>query len=104
MNSIPLITKENLEEAGITLEGRDIEALLNHLNDNLEERVGAEITESLSDEKLEELVSLQENASDDEVANWIEANVPELQQIVQDEIDIIIGELAENAEDINTAA
>ncbi len=104
MNDQPLITKELLDEFGIELGEQDIDSLLTHLNTTLEERVGAEITESLNDDKLKELIDLQEAASDEEVGAWIEQNVPELQQITQDEIDILLGELAENTDGINKTA
>lgn len=98
-----IITKDLLDEAGIDLVGQDVDALLAHLNQTLEERVGTEITESLNDTQLEELAALQENGSDEEVGTWLEKNVPELEQITQDEIDILLGELSENSDQINKA-
>jgi len=100
----PIITKALLDEAGIDLTGQDVDALLAHLNRTLEERVGTEITESLDDTQLDELLAVQENGSDEEVGAWLEKNVPELQEITQDEIDILLGELSENADSINQAA
>ena len=100
----PIITKALLDEAGIDLTGQDVDALLAHLNQTLEERVGTEITESLDDTQLDELLAVQENGSDEEVGAWLEKNVPELQEITQDEIDILLGELSENADSINQAA
>lgn len=103
MNNTPLITKELLEEAGIDLLDQDTVSLLDHLNATLEERVGAEITNSLTDEELEELAELQENGSDEALTNWVEQHVPDLQQIAQDEIDILLAELTDVADDINSA-
>lgn len=97
----PIITKELLDEAGIDLKDQDVDALLAHLNQALEERVGTEITESLDDKQLEELLAVQENGNDEEVGSWLDKNVPELQEITQDEIDILLGELSENADSIN---
>mgnify|MGYP000897672559 CR=1 FL=1 len=99
----PIITKQLLDEAGIDLTGQDVDALLAHLNQTLEERVGTEITASLDDTQLEALLAVQENGSDEEVGAWLEKNVPELQEITQDEIDILLGELSENADGINQA-
>ena len=98
-----IITKQLLRDAGIELQDGEIDALLAHLNTTLEERVGAEITEALDDDQLAELAELQEESTSEEVAAWLEKNVPELQQITQDEIDILLGELAENTDGINTA-
>lgn len=97
------ITLEAIQELGINLEGQDVDNLLTHLNETLEERVGTEITNSLDDDKLNELLKLQETATDEEVGNWLATNVPELQQITQDEIDILLGELSENSNEINKA-
>jgi len=99
-----LITQETLSEIGIDLHGQDVNALLAHINSTLQERIGAEISETLDDEQLKALLSLKETASEDEVSNWLDQNVPELKQIAQDEIDILLGELADNGEAINEAA
>lgn len=100
------ITKDALLALGINLGDQDIDSLLAHLNDTVEERIGAEITESLSDEQLQELIALQDaNPEDDEkIGEWIAAHVPDYEAIVQDNIDITLGELAEGADDINTSA
>lgn len=98
------ITKESLLALGINLDGQNVDSLLDHLNDTLQERVGTELTESLNDEQLKTLVELQDKATDEEVGNWLEANVPEFEQIVKDEIDILLGELAENSDGINKVA
>ena len=96
MNEEHLITREHLEAIGATTEG-DVSALLTHLNETLEERVGVAISELLDEEKLKELVELQDKADDKVVGEWINDNVPDLQQIAEDERDILLGELADNA-------
>lgn len=98
------ITKDALLALGINLDDQDIDSLLTHLNDTVEERIGAEITESLSDEQLQELIDLQENATDEEVGDWIAKHVPDYKEIVQDNIDIVIGELVDGADEVNQAA
>jgi hypothetical protein len=100
----PIITRELLENAGINLDGKDVDALIDHLNQTLEERVGAEITNSLSDEQLKEMLDLQENGSDEQLFDWMNLNVPEMDEMVHDEVDIIIGELAEESDSLNEAA
>lgn len=97
------ITKETLDAFGISLEGHDEASLLEHLNDTLKERIGTEIAALLDDARLNELLDLQETASDDQVGDWLAQNVPELPQIVQDEIDILMGELADSTDSINQA-
>ena len=97
----PYITRELLEQSGIDLGGQDVEALLDHLNETLDERVGAEVASSLDDDKLKELADMQESGTDQQLVDWMQANVPQLGDITKDEIDILLGELAENADDLN---
>lgn len=104
MNQGQFITENMLEEYGVELNGKDISTFLQHINDTLDERVGTEIAESLDDEKLDELLAVQESGDDGKVGQWIEANVPELQEMVQDEIDILLGELAENADALSASS
>ena len=103
-DNTPLITRQSLEDFGIDLSDKDVDSLLAHLNDTLEERIGAEITEYLSDKQLEELVELQETKSEDEIAVWINDNIENLADIAQDEANILLGELAENSDNISAAA
>lgn len=104
MNDKPLITKALLDEFGIELGDQDEQAFLKHVNDILDERIGTEITESLEEDQLKELLGVQEKGTDEEVGAWLDKNVPELQEIAQDEIDILLGELAENADNVSEAA
>ena len=39
-----------------------------------------------------------QEASDDEIVAWVNLNVPDFVEIVLDEIDILLGELAEDSE------
>lgn len=95
------ITKEIIDQLGINLNETDADSLLAHLNSTLAERIGAEITEELDDEQLKTLLRLQETASEEEVGDWIKQNVPEIEQIAQDEVDILLGELADGSDIIN---
>lgn len=96
------ITQNAIDALDIDLSGEDIESLLTHLNDTLQERVGVEITEALSDEQLKTLLDMQDSASEEELGTWLETNVPDMKQIVQDEIDIILGELADSRDQLKT--
>ena len=96
------VTKDDLITLGINLTNRDLDSLLTHLNATIEERIGAEITEELSDEQLDEMIAMQDSATDEELSEWIAKNVPEYIEIVQDTIDMVVGELAQGADTINT--
>ena len=98
------ITLTLLQDLGIALPDHDSQSLIEHLNATVEERIGLEIAESLDDDELSEMVKLQETATDKELADWIVAHVANYKQIVQDNIDIAIGELANGVDDINASA
>jgi len=93
------ITQSTLESLGIDLSDQDIDALLEDLNETLQERVGTEITQSLSEKQLTELVDMQESASEEDMGAWLEKNIPDMKQIVQNEIDILIGEIVEDEDE-----
>lgn len=98
------ITAATLKQVGISLQADEEAALLEHLNTTLQERVGLEITDSLTDEQLATLADLQEGGDPQTIQQWLVDNVPELNDIVKDEIDILLGEIAENTDGINGAA
>lgn len=93
------ITQSTLETLGIDLTGEDVDALLDDLNETLQERVGTEITQSLNEDQLKELVELQESATETQIGDWLQKNVTDLQQIIQNETDILIAEIVEDEEE-----
>lgn len=95
-----LITEDTLVAMGIQLSEEEMKTLVQHANETLNERVGADVIESLDDEKLEEYLALQQGGDVDKASSWLTENVPELKEIVENERDILLGELAENAESI----
>lgn len=98
------ITQATLAAVGISIKPEDEATLLEHLNTTLQERVGLEITDSLDNTQLEALAALQESGDGAAIQQWLKANVPELNDIIKDEIDILLGELAENTDGINATA
>jgi hypothetical protein len=97
-----LITPEMLAQTGIIIADDEVEAYLDLINDTLTERIGEAITESLSDEQLDELSTLEETASDEQLNDWLQKNVTNMDTIIQDEIDILLGDAAENSGAINS--
>lgn len=93
-----LLDREFLSELNINLDEANYQALSAHFEETLYERVIREVVDELPEDKAAELAHLQ---TTDEGANqWLIANVPNLQEIVSDEIDILLGEIAENSEQI----
>ena len=88
------ITREDLTTLGIELPEEQIAEFLQHANDTLAERIGAEITESLTDEAVSQMIEVQELGDETALQAWLIEKVPELKEIVQDEVDIFIAEIA----------
>lgn len=97
---LPLITRESLALIGIQLADADADALIEQFNSTLQERIGVEVTNALDDTQLKELVDVQESGNMQAIQDWLVANVSDLQEIAQDEYDILMGEIAANAENI----
>lgn len=98
------ITEETLQAFGVNIGDQDMDSLLDHLNETLQERIGTEIAGMLDETRLNQLLDLEEAGADEkQIGAWLQQNVPELKEIVQDEIDILMGELNENADAINKA-
>lgn len=94
---MPLLTPQLLTDLGIALSEPDYQSLAEHFETTLDERVINEIVLELTPEQAEQLASLQQS-DDGAVLQWLQANVPDLADIVADEIDILLGELADSSE------
>lgn len=92
---IQFITRKTLTDADIDLAGEDVTALLVHLNEELQERVGAKITDALSEVQLQTMVDMQDTASEDEMSQWIHDNAPNMEAVVEHEITLLLDEIIE---------
>ena len=78
-----------------------MQALIQHVEDTINSQIGEEIVESLDDDQLKELVQMQDNdAPAEEIDAWIRARVPEYDEIIEDNVAIVLGELANNSDAI----
>ncbi len=94
-----IVTREQLNSIGINLPDEQMQALIEQAEETINERIGEEVVDSLDDEQLVELASLQEaNAPAEQIEEWIVARVPDYQDIVEDNVTIVLGEIAENTE------
>lgn len=94
-----LLTREFLTSIGVELDEQNYQLLAEHFETTLHERVIDEIVAELSQEQAEELARLY-GAGDERVYPWLIENVPQLSEIVADEVDILLGEIAENNESL----
>ncbi len=96
-----MITKAQLNSVGINLPDDQAQALIQHVEETVNERISEEIVDSLDDAQLAELVALQDDdVPAEQVEAWIRERVPEYDEIVEDNVTIVLGELVENSEAI----
>jgi hypothetical protein len=94
-----LLNKQFLQDIGVTLDDQTYETLSEHYEETLNERVIIEIVDELDEKQLEELHSL--TSQDDSMLNqWLVANIPKLDEIIEDEIAILLGEITESSQKI----
>lgn len=94
-----ILNKEIVEQLGIQLTEEEYASLAEHFESTLDERVINEIVLGLTAEQAEALSALQQS-SDEDVLAWLQTNVTDLSDIVADEIDILLGELAEHSDTV----
>jgi hypothetical protein len=92
-----LLNKKFLEDIGVTLDDQTYAALSQHYEETLNDRVISEIVDELDERQLEELNNLK-GGSTDILQQWLQETVPQLDEIIEDEIAILLGEIAENSD------
>lgn len=90
------IDQNLLVSLGIEL-GDATPEFITHVGEQLNERIGAALIELLDDDEAKELTELSQSGSSEDVQKWLEANVEDYRDVIQDEFDILMGELAEGA-------
>lgn len=88
--------KELLESIGVNLDDANRQNLGQQIQQTLSQRVGTEITQFLEEDQKQQFNQIVESDNQDDLENWLNKNVPDYQAVVADEIDILLGELAEN--------
>lgn len=88
-----------LKDLGIELSEQDSSALAEHIDSTLRQRVIDEIVDYLDESQTQELAGLN-GAEETVIEQWLKNNVPELKEIIEDEVDILLGEIAQKADSL----
>ncbi len=94
-----LLNKRFLESIGIVLDDETYQALAEHYANTLDERVINEIIEELDETQLVELTNLK-SEKPEALQQWLVVNVPQLNEIIEDEIAILLGDITESSDQI----
>jgi hypothetical protein len=80
---------------GINMNKSEAAAFKKHFEQTLEERIGLALFDLLDDKEANELIRLQDSADDATINAWIKKHITDYEQVVQDEFDILAGEIAD---------
>jgi len=94
-----LLSKQFLSDIGLVLDEHTYRALSEHYEETLDERIIDAIAEELDDHQLEELSQLK-TADEQSLQEWLVRNVPYLDEVIEGEVAILMGDIAENADSI----
>lgn len=88
-----------LASINITLSDSQKQALATHIDTTLQQRIFDEVIDAMDDDQLREWSTVQEK-EDEARWQWLQENIADLDDIVKDEIDILLGEIAADADQI----
>ncbi len=75
-------------------------AFLLHIYEELELRVGTELSKNLSDNQLSEFEKIIQEQNPDKATGWLEANCPDYKKVVADELEKLKQEIQNNKQEI----
>ena len=90
------ITEQELRELNGDLDDAALQQLVDELNDKIDELVGEEIVDSLTPDDVDTLATLQDTATEQELADWVVEHVPDYPEILQNNKDIVLGDYADS--------
>lgn len=93
------ITEQEIRELSSNLDDAALQQLVDELNDKIDELVGEEIVDSLTPDDVDTLATLQDTATEQELADWVAEHVPDYPEILQSNKDIVLGEYADSLSD-----
>ena len=94
-----------LQELGLgTLPPEEKRALLNHIYETLEMRVGMRLADQMTNEQLDEFETYFEAKDDAGAFKWLETNFPNYKEIVNDEFEKLKAEVGQAAPQILAAS
>lgn len=94
-----------LKEVGLgDLPQQERVALLNHIYETLELRVGMRLAEQMTESQFDEFEQYFQSKDDKGAYNWLQTNFPNYKEVVQEEFDKLKKEVTENSGQILDAS
>lgn len=96
---------EFLQDLGLGgLPADDKKAMLNHIYETLEMRVGMKLAEQMTNEQLDEFEEYIKRNDESGALTWLETNFPNYKQVVADELEKLKSEIKAAAPQIVAAS
>ena len=94
-----------LQELGLgSLSPDDKRAMLGHIYETLEMRVGMTLAQQMTNEQLDEFESFIDSNDEAGALKWLETNFPNYKQVVADELEKLKSEIKSQAPQIVAAS
>lgn len=94
-----------LQELGLgTLAPEDKRAMLGHIYETLEMRVGMTLAQQMTNEQLDEFEAFIDSNDEAGALKWLETNFPNYKQVVADELEKLKSEIKSQAPQIVAAS
>lgn len=95
------LNNQLLEEIGLgTLSPDDKKAMLQHIYETLEKRVGTRLASQMSETQLDEFEQFVKSQDDNGAFHWLESNFPNYKDVVADEFEKLKNEVKQVAPQI----
>lgn len=91
------LSKHFIESIGVTMDDSTFNLFKEHFEDTLMHRVAKHITDDLDDQQTQQLEPLLKS-HDEQAWQWLLQNIPNIKELIQREVDILLSELAENSD------
>lgn len=94
-----LLSRDFLARVGVVVDDITYDLLSDHYAHTLNRRVMKRVVDSLDDSGAQELSRI-DTTQDDTLRKWLEVHVPSLGTIIDEEIGILLGEIADRSSEI----
>lgn len=93
-----LLSKQFLTDIGVEVDDETYQALSEHYEATLDDRILRAVVAELDEDQLRAVVSMQDQP--ERLSAWLVVNIPDLGDIIEDEVAILLGEMADGAEQL----
>lgn len=91
------LSKEFLNELGVDMDDHTYQLFSNHFDHELHEHILNRILQQCSPEQITELTHMN-GVNPDVTWQWLQANIPNLSDIVKAEVDTMLAEVVRNSD------